>query len=154
MPTKMARSIEMNSATLLVALLVELDKQVLVLEERVELVATMDHHHTNHQAIHQTEVLLVVLAVLMVSMQVLVVLVVLVVLAVLAVLAVLVVRHTNQATLQVLASVLVLPVEMASNRHHMNHHHQLVAVSMLYHLVKLPTTHLEPMPHGPDMVLM
>jgi hypothetical protein len=76
------------------------------------------------------------------------------VMAVLAVLAVLVVRHTNQATLQVLASVLVLPVEMASNRHHMNHHHQLVAVSMLYHLVKLPTTHLEPMPHGPDMVLM
>jgi hypothetical protein len=54
---------------------------------------------------------------------------------------------------EVLVSVLVFPVEVASNHHHTNHH-QLVVVSMLSHLVKLLTTHLEPMPHGPDMVLM
>jgi hypothetical protein len=123
----MAPSIEVNFQTGLVVALVALVE---------ELVVVMVHHHTNHQAFQQVEVLVVH----MVLMQDFLVLVVLVAL-----------HTTRQATHQEVLLAVVLSVEVATNRQHTD---QQVVVMIVQHLVKLLAIHLKPMLPGLDMVLM
>jgi hypothetical protein len=104
-----------------------------------EQVPILDHLHTNHQAIHQREVLVETLVLL----EVLVLM-----------LALLVLHHSNhQVSQQVLVLMLVPLVEATSNHHHHLNQDRLVLVMMSQQLAKLLVIQLKPMLLGLNMVL-